>query len=117
MTGVAVRPEGLVKRFGDVVALDGFDMTVPTGSMGGIDVARRNLLKTLHTAWQAACTVATRSPTAGIEWHTQFGHTRRRLIDWIIAVAGECSHGRTHSPSRPAPARDDELLVRTIDQD
>lgn len=74
-------------------------------------------LSALHTAWQAAYTVATRSPTAGVEWHTQFGHARRRLADWITTVAGECSHGRAHAPSRPALAWDSDLLRATIAAD
>lgn len=35
MAEVAVRIEGLVKRFGDVVALDGLDLEVPRGSVFG----------------------------------------------------------------------------------
>jgi ABC-2 type transport system ATP-binding protein len=36
MTGAAIRAEGLVKRFGDVVALDGVDLEVPAGTVLGL---------------------------------------------------------------------------------
>ncbi|MDP3972104.1 MAG: ATP-binding cassette domain-containing protein [Candidatus Nanopelagicales bacterium] len=36
MTQMAVQAEGLVKRFGDVVALDGFDLSVEEGSVCGL---------------------------------------------------------------------------------
>lgn len=36
MAATAVRAEGLAKRFGDVVALDGFDLEVPAGSVCGL---------------------------------------------------------------------------------
>ena len=36
MTAAAIRAEGLVKRFGDVVALDGVDLEVPAGTVLGL---------------------------------------------------------------------------------
>jgi ABC-2 type transport system ATP-binding protein len=36
MSGVAIEVEGLTKRFGDVVALDGVDFEVPAGSVFGL---------------------------------------------------------------------------------
>src|SRR5688572_28299172 len=36
MDDVAIRAEGLLKRFGDVVALDGVDLSVPTGTVLGL---------------------------------------------------------------------------------
>jgi oleandomycin transport system ATP-binding protein len=32
----AIRTEGLVKRYGDMVALDGVDLEVPTGKVIGV---------------------------------------------------------------------------------
>ncbi len=32
----AIRARGLVKRYGDVIALDGVDLTVPTGTVLGL---------------------------------------------------------------------------------
>jgi ABC-2 type transport system ATP-binding protein len=36
MTALAIEVEGLVKRFGDLVAVDGIDLTVPTGTCLGL---------------------------------------------------------------------------------
>ena len=36
MADHAIRATGLVKRYGDVTALDGVDVTVPTGTVLGL---------------------------------------------------------------------------------
>ncbi len=63
----AVRAEGLVKRFGDVVALDGVDLEVPTGTVLGLlgpngagKTTTVRILATLLTADAGVATVAGR---------------------------------------------------------
>lgn len=73
-------------------------------------------LSALHTAWQAAYVVTTRSPTAGVEWHNQFGHCRRRLSEWLPLIAGQCAGGRTHVQAEQAPRWDSDLLRETAKQ-
>lgn len=73
-------------------------------------------LSALHTAWVAAYVVATRSPTAGVEWHSQFDHARRRLAHWTTADAGSCAGGRTHTAHQQRPA-DSSKRTATVPAD
>lgn len=74
-------------------------------------------LSALHTAWTAAYVPATRSPTAGVEWHHQFDQARRRMTHWATTNAGGCSGGRTHTAPTPPPHWNAELQAATIAAD
>ena len=123
MTTSAIDVQGLRKRFGEVVALDGLDLEVPTGTVFGLlgpnGAGKTTLVRVLATLLQ---------PTAGRA--TVLGHdvvgeplaVRRRigLVGQLAAVDGELTGrenlemiGRLYRLSGvDARARAGELLER-----
>ena len=123
MTDTAIRVEGLEKRFGDVVALDGIDFEVPTGTVLGL-LGPNGAGKT--TAVRALTTII--RPDAGTAEVLGYDVVRRPdAVRARIGLAGQFAAvdenltgrenleliGRlTHLPRRLVDSRSTELLER-----
>ncbi|MGQ0803957.1 MAG: ATP-binding cassette domain-containing protein [Actinomycetota bacterium] len=123
MTDAAISVQGLEKRFGDVVALDGVDFAVPTGTVLGL-LGPNGAGKT--TAVRALTTII--RPDAGRAEVLGFDVVRRpQAVRARIGLAGQFAAvdenltgrenlhlmGRlTHLPRGVFTARSDELLER-----
>jgi daunorubicin resistance ABC transporter ATP-binding subunit len=123
MTDVAISVQGLEKRFGDVVALDGIDFAVPTGTVLGL-LGPNGAGKT--TAVRALTTII--RPDAGTAEVLGYDVVRRPdAVRARIGLAGQFAAvdenltgrenleliGRlTHLPRRLVDSRSSELLER-----
>ncbi|MET8911734.1 ATP-binding cassette domain-containing protein [Micromonospora sp. NPDC004551] len=121
--GPAIEAEGLHKRYGDVVALDGVDLTVPAGTVCavlGVNGAGKSTLVRILTTLLRADTGTAR--VAGFDVRRQADRARAHLglvgqhaaVDEILGGRQNLVlFGRLHhlSPARAA-ARADELLDR-----
>jgi ABC-2 type transport system ATP-binding protein len=80
MAGVAIRAEGLVKRYGEVTALDGLDLEVPEGTVLGVlgpnGAGKTTAVRVLTTLLQPD---AGRATVAGVDV-VERPHEVRRLI-------------------------------------
>ncbi|HEX6313094.1 MAG TPA: ATP-binding cassette domain-containing protein [Acidimicrobiia bacterium] len=120
---VAVQVEGLHKRFGDVVALDGVDFSVPTGTVLGL-LGPNGAGKT--TAVRVLTTIirpdAGRAEVLGVDVTRKPDAVRARIgLAGQYAAVDENLTGRenlqligrlTHLPGRVIDGRADELLER-----
>ncbi|MFG2110106.1 ATP-binding cassette domain-containing protein [Micromonospora chersina] len=121
--GPAIEAEGLRKRYGDLVALDGIDLAVPPGTvcavLGVNGAGKSTLVRILTTLLRADAGVAR---VAGFDVRRQADRARARLglvgqhaaVDEILGGRQNLVlFGRLHhlSPARAA-ARADELLDR-----
>ena len=123
VTDAAIRVEGLVKRFGDIAALDGIDFEVPAGTVFGLlgpnGAGKTTAVRVLTTILRPD---AGRAEVLGLDVVT-----RRRAVRYVIGLAGQYAAvdgnltGRENlrligrSPSSRAPEispRADELLER-----
>src|SRR5690606_38733696 len=94
--GAAIVATGLRKRFGDVVALDGLDLTVPEGSVLGLigpngagKTTAVSILTTLLEPDEGTATIA------GVDLRTQPGEVRRRIgLSGQFAAVDEVLTGR-----------------------
>jgi ABC-2 type transport system ATP-binding protein len=121
--GPAIEVRALVKRFGDVVALDGIDLTVPSGQVVGLlgpnGAGQTTLVRVLATLLKPDSGTAT---VLGLDVQRQAAALRER-----IGLAGQYAAvdenltglenltmvGRLYGASRgPAKARARELLER-----
>src|SRR5436190_10185341 len=85
MTDAAIAVEGLVKRFGDLVALDGIDFEVPTGTILGL-LGPNGAGKT--TAVRILTTILT--PDAGTAHVLGLDVTKRpKGVRSVIGLAGQ----------------------------
>ena len=121
--GVAVRTEGLAKRYGDVAALDGFDLEVPAGSIHGLlgpnGAGKTTALRVLTTLLRPD---GGRAEVAGFDVVRQADEVRHRIgLVGQNAAVDEILSGRQnlvmfgrlfHLPMRDAHRRADELLER-----
>jgi ABC-2 type transport system ATP-binding protein len=104
--GSAVLSEGLRKRFRDTVALDGFDLEIPAGTVHGM-LGPNGAGKT--TAVRIFATLlrpdAGRAEVAGVDVVRRPGDARRRLglVGQHPAVDEILSGGRTWSCSVASP--------------
>ncbi|CAN5565885.1 ATP-binding cassette domain-containing protein [soil metagenome] len=80
MTDVAIRTEGLVRKFGDHVAVDGVDLEIPTGEIYGFlgpnGAGKSTTVRVLCTL---AAPTAGRATVAGFDVDTQPGDVRLRI--------------------------------------
>ncbi|MEM1332224.1 MAG: ATP-binding cassette domain-containing protein [Actinomycetota bacterium] len=120
---IAIDASGLTKRFGDVVALDGLDLRVPTGTVLGLlgpngagKTTAVSILTTLLPADEGSATIA------GADLGTQPELVRERIgLSGQYAAVDEILTGREnlvmigrlyHLGRRRAIQRADELLER-----
>jgi ABC-2 type transport system ATP-binding protein len=120
---VAVRAEGLRKRFGAKQALDGVDLAVPAGTVCGLlgpnGAGKTTVVRILATLLRPDAGTAT---VAGYDVVRQAQHARYRLgLAGQYAAVDELLSGRAnlilfgrlyHLGSRAARRRADELLAR-----
>ncbi len=120
---LAIRVEGLAKRFGQVVALDGIDLEVPVGTVFGLlgpnGAGKTTVVRILSTVLQAD---AGRAEVLGFDVGTQAGEVRKRigLAGQNAAVDPNLTGGEnlrligrlTHLPRSHVRERADELLGR-----
>jgi ABC-type multidrug transport system ATPase subunit len=123
MTDSAILVEGLAKRFGDVVALDGIDFTVPAGTVFGL-LGPNGAGKT--TAIRILTTILPpdrgRAEVLGLDVVRQADEVRQRigLAGQYAAVDPNLTGGENlrltgrlaQLPSADARLRADELLER-----
>jgi ABC-2 type transport system ATP-binding protein len=119
----AVRAEGLRKRYGETVALDGFDLTVPAGSVYGLlgpnGAGKTTAVRILATLLRPD---AGRAEVAGFDVVGRAGEVRRRIglvgqqaaVDEILSGRQNLEmFGRLHHLGAAAAGRRaDELLDR-----
>jgi ABC-2 type transport system ATP-binding protein len=119
----AVRAEGLRKRYGEAVALDGFDLTVPAGSVYGLlgpnGAGKTTAVRILATLLRPD---AGRAEVAGFDVVGRAGEVRRRIglvgqqaaVDEILSGRQNLEmFGRLHHLGAAAAGRRaDELLDR-----
>jgi ABC-2 type transport system ATP-binding protein len=119
----AIVAEGLVKRFGEVTALDGLDLQVPEGTVLGVlgpnGAGKTTTVKILTTLLLPD---SGRAEVAGIDVLREPDEVRRRIgLSGQYAAVDEALTGREnltmfgrlyHLGGRTARARADELLAR-----
>ncbi|HUR48152.1 MAG TPA: ATP-binding cassette domain-containing protein [Acidimicrobiales bacterium] len=123
MGDVAIRAEGLVKRFGELTALAGVDFEVPTGTVFGLlgpnGAGKTTAVRLLTTALRPD---GGRAEVEGIDVATNPKEVRRRIgLAGQFAAVDESLTGRenlilvgrlTHQPKKEQAARAGELLER-----
>ncbi len=123
MTDLAINADGLVKRFGDVVALDGVDLAVPAGTVLGLlgpNGAGKTTAVRIFTSILRP--VAGRASVLGIDVAADPAEVRTRMgLAGQYAAVDENLTGRenlimvgrlTHQPRAGVGARAAELLER-----
>ncbi|MEE6260240.1 ATP-binding cassette domain-containing protein [Plantactinospora sonchi] len=120
---LAIRAEGLRKRYGDRLALDGFDLAVPTGTVHGLlgpnGAGKTTVVRILTTLLRRD---GGRAEVAGFDVSRQAAQVRYRIgLVGQHAALDEVLSGRQnlamfgrlyHLPGRVADQRADELLAR-----
>ena len=123
MTDAAISAEGITKRFGSVVALDGVDLAVPAGTVFGLlgpnGAGKTTMVRILTTL---AAPDAGRARVLGLDVVRQARDVRTRIgLAGQYAAVDENLTGRenlrmvgrlAHLDRRTAVARADELLER-----
>ena len=123
MDDAAIRAEGLVKRFGDVIALDGVDLTVPAGTVFGLlgpnGAGKTTAVRIFTTILRAD---AGRATVLGIDVAARPSDVRERIgLAGQYAAVDENLTGRenlimvgrlTHQPKAGIVPRAGELLDR-----
>jgi len=123
MGDVAIRVEGLVKRFGDLTALAGVDFEVPTGTVFGLlgpnGAGKTTAVRVLTTALRPD---GGRAEVEGIDVATHPKEVRARIgLAGQFAAVDESLTGRenlilvgrlTHQPKKQQSVRAGELLER-----
>src|SRR3982074_2694871 len=108
-TGFAIVAEGLTKRFGTAVALDGFDLSVPTGTVRGMlgpnGAGKTTAVRILATLLRAS---AGRAVVAGFDVGRQAARGRSRIGR---AGAGGGGGARPGVGGGARPARGEEPLA------
>ncbi|SDQ58449.1 ABC-2 type transport system ATP-binding protein [Thermostaphylospora chromogena] len=122
-TDVAVRAEGLLKRYGGTTALDGFDLAVPGGTVHGLlgpnGAGKTTAVRILSTLLRPD---GGRAEVAGFDVVRQADQVRYRIgLVGQHAAVDEVLSGRRnlamfgrlyHLPGKIADRRADELLER-----
>jgi len=123
VTGPAISAEGITKRFGGVVALDGVDLVVPAGTVFGLlgpnGAGKTTMVRILTTLVPPD---AGRARVLGLDVVAHAGDVRTRIgLAGQYAAVDENLTGRenlrmigrlTHLDRRTAASRADELLER-----
>ncbi|MEO3819317.1 ATP-binding cassette domain-containing protein [Plantactinospora sp. B24E8] len=120
---LAIRADGLRKRYGDRLALDGFDLAVPTGTVHGLlgrnGAGKTTVVRILTTLLRGD---GGRAEVAGFDVARQADQVRHRIglvgqhaaLDEVLSGRRNLAmFGRLHHlPGRVADQRADELLAR-----